>query len=167
MPQDLSRRASMVDEWETPLVKRCLLLCSSALDSAHEALWLLDSVPKTPQNEEQLQDDKAQALLWLYICTIEDKMREVCGSKQSSTEFCRLNSELLIFCVLEVKCYSLYKIRQIISTNLAAEVYMLFTLFLSTEASSLTTRNLKKPTPLASQISSGISPLLTFFNQNV
>ncbi|XP_034955423.1 separin [Zootoca vivipara] len=56
----------------------------SALDSVHEALWLLDSVPKTPQNEEQLQDDKAQALLWLYICTIEDKMHESIKQEQRS-----------------------------------------------------------------------------------
>uniref|UniRef100_A0A8C7E3L5 separase n=1 Tax=Naja naja TaxID=35670 RepID=A0A8C7E3L5_NAJNA len=48
----------------------------SALDSIHEALQLLEYVPKTLQNEEQLQDDKAQALLWLYICTVEDKMHE-------------------------------------------------------------------------------------------
>ncbi|XP_013924357.1 PREDICTED: separin [Thamnophis sirtalis] len=50
----------------------------SALDSINEALRLLEYVPKTPQNDEQLQDDKAQALLWLYICTVEDKMHEVC-----------------------------------------------------------------------------------------
>uniref|UniRef100_A0A670Z3A0 separase n=1 Tax=Pseudonaja textilis TaxID=8673 RepID=A0A670Z3A0_PSETE len=48
----------------------------SALDSINEALRLLEYVPKTPQNEEQLQDNKAQALLWLYICTVEDKMHE-------------------------------------------------------------------------------------------
>lgn len=32
--------------------------------------------PET-QAEDQLLDDKAQALLWLYICTLETKMREV------------------------------------------------------------------------------------------
>lgn len=29
------------------------------------------------QAEDQLLDDKAQALLWLYICTLEAKMQEV------------------------------------------------------------------------------------------
>ncbi|XP_034275057.1 separin isoform X2 [Pantherophis guttatus] len=54
----------------------------SALDSIKEALSLLESVPETPQNEEQLQDDKAQALLWLYICTVEDKMHESIKQEQ-------------------------------------------------------------------------------------
>ncbi|XP_063149037.1 separin [Candoia aspera] len=54
----------------------------SALDSINEALRLLEYVPKTPQNEEQLQDDKAQALLWLYICTVEDKMHESIKQEQ-------------------------------------------------------------------------------------
>ncbi|KAG8129608.1 hypothetical protein E2320_016298 [Naja naja] len=54
----------------------------SALDSIHEALQLLEYVPKTLQNEEQLQDDKAQALLWLYICTVEDKMHESIKQEQ-------------------------------------------------------------------------------------
>nr|XP_008101791.1 PREDICTED: separin [Anolis carolinensis] len=54
----------------------------SALDSIHEALRLLDSVPETPQNKEQLQDDKAQAFLWLYICTIEDKVHESLKQEQ-------------------------------------------------------------------------------------
>ncbi|XP_032094877.1 separin [Thamnophis elegans] len=54
----------------------------SALDSINEALRLLEYVPKTPQNDEQLQDDKAQALLWLYICTVEDKMHESIKQEQ-------------------------------------------------------------------------------------
>ncbi|KAL7989870.1 hypothetical protein Chor_012536, partial [Crotalus horridus] len=54
----------------------------SALDSINEALQLLEYVPKSPQNEEQLQDDKAQALLWLYICTVEDKMHESIKQEQ-------------------------------------------------------------------------------------
>uniref|UniRef100_A0A6J0SG72 separase n=1 Tax=Pogona vitticeps TaxID=103695 RepID=A0A6J0SG72_9SAUR len=54
----------------------------SALDSVHEALRLLDAVPKTPQNEAELQDGKAQALLWLYICTIEAKMCESIKQEQ-------------------------------------------------------------------------------------
>lgn len=52
---------------------------SSALDSVHEALRLLDSVPRSAENREQLLDDRAQALLWLYICTLESKLEEVCG----------------------------------------------------------------------------------------
>uniref|UniRef100_A0A8C3I3N4 separase n=1 Tax=Chrysemys picta bellii TaxID=8478 RepID=A0A8C3I3N4_CHRPI len=49
--------------------------CSS-LDSVREALRLLDSVPVNAENQEQLLDDKAQAMLWLYICTLESKMQE-------------------------------------------------------------------------------------------
>lgn len=52
---------------------------SSALDSVHEALRLLDLVPRNDENQEQLLDDRAQALLWLYICTLESKLEEVCG----------------------------------------------------------------------------------------
>ncbi|XP_048343848.1 separin [Sphaerodactylus townsendi] len=77
--------SSFVHERAVILIELAQVLCyhdyteqteCSALDSIHEALRLLDLVPKTPQNEEQLQDDKAQALLWLYICTIENKMHE-------------------------------------------------------------------------------------------
>uniref|UniRef100_A0A8C3RVU3 separase n=1 Tax=Chelydra serpentina TaxID=8475 RepID=A0A8C3RVU3_CHESE len=49
--------------------------CSS-LDSVREALRLLDSVPVRAENQEQLLDDRAQALLWLFICTLESKMQE-------------------------------------------------------------------------------------------
>ncbi|KAJ7317689.1 hypothetical protein JRQ81_003851 [Phrynocephalus forsythii] len=56
----------------------------SALDSVREALRLLDAVPTTLQNEAELQDDKAQALLWLYICMIEDKMNESIKQEQRS-----------------------------------------------------------------------------------
>lgn len=71
-------------------LKLSLSFPSSALDSVREALRLLELVPKTPQNKEQLQDDKAQALLWLYICIIEDKMHEVCDRKENRTECCWL-----------------------------------------------------------------------------
>ncbi|KFV60983.1 Separin, partial [Dryobates pubescens] len=43
----------------------------SSLDSIHEALRLLEMVPRSFQNQDQLLDDQAQALLWLYICTLE------------------------------------------------------------------------------------------------
>ncbi|NWR81688.1 ESPL1 protein, partial [Centropus unirufus] len=49
--------------------------CSS-LDSIHEALRLLELVPRNPQNQDQLLDDRAQALLWLYICTLESKLEK-------------------------------------------------------------------------------------------
>ncbi|XP_074835691.1 separin [Carettochelys insculpta] len=49
--------------------------CSS-LESVQEALHLLESVPVSAENREQLLDDKAQALLWLYICTLESKTQE-------------------------------------------------------------------------------------------
>ncbi|NXN07932.1 ESPL1 protein, partial [Indicator maculatus] len=49
--------------------------CSS-LDSIHEALRLLEMVPRTSQNQDQLLDDQAQALLWLYICTLESNLQK-------------------------------------------------------------------------------------------
>lgn len=47
------------------------------MDAIQEALQLLESVRPEAQAEDQLLDDKAQALLWLYICTLEAKMQEV------------------------------------------------------------------------------------------
>ncbi|XP_065515782.1 separin isoform X3 [Lathamus discolor] len=49
--------------------------CSS-LDSVQEALRLLELVPRSTQNQDQLLDDQAQALLWLYICTLESKLEK-------------------------------------------------------------------------------------------
>ncbi|KAJ6654715.1 hypothetical protein lerEdw1_006578 [Lerista edwardsae] len=86
-----SEGSSWVHERAVILTELAQVLCyhdyseqteCSALDSVHEALRLLDCVPQTPQNEEQLQDDKAQALLWLYICSIEDKMHESIKQEQ-------------------------------------------------------------------------------------
>ncbi|NWV01560.1 ESPL1 protein, partial [Upupa epops] len=48
----------------------------SALDSIHEALCLLEMVPKNSENRDQLLDDQAQALLWLYICTLESRLEK-------------------------------------------------------------------------------------------
>lgn len=48
----------------------------SALDAVQEALQLLESVSPEAQEQDRLLDDKAQALLWLYICTLEAKMQE-------------------------------------------------------------------------------------------
>lgn len=50
---------------------------STALDAIREALQLLESVKPEAQDKDRLLDDKAQALLWLYICTMEAKMQEV------------------------------------------------------------------------------------------
>ncbi|XP_006870032.1 PREDICTED: separin [Chrysochloris asiatica] len=69
----------------THLVELAQVLCyhdfaqqtdCSALDAIREALQLLESVRPESQAEDQLLDDKAQALLWLYICTLEAKMQE-------------------------------------------------------------------------------------------
>lgn len=47
------------------------------MDAIQEALQLLESVRPEVQEQDCLLDDKAQALLWLYICTLETKMQEV------------------------------------------------------------------------------------------
>ncbi|NXK00795.1 ESPL1 protein, partial [Corythaixoides concolor] len=49
--------------------------CSS-LDSLREALRLLELVPRSTQNRDQLLDDRAQALLWLYISTLESNLEK-------------------------------------------------------------------------------------------
>ncbi|NXK42695.1 ESPL1 protein, partial [Piprites chloris] len=61
----------------------------SALDAIREALRLLEKVPQNSQNRDQLLDEKAQALLWLHICTLEAHMekgmeREQRGKTQGS-----------------------------------------------------------------------------------
>lgn len=38
-----------------------------------------------PQARAQLLDDQAQALLWLYICTLEARVQEVRGPRSSRT----------------------------------------------------------------------------------
>lgn len=62
-----------------PLCSLCYIICvhSSAVDFIHEALRLLDEEPETPENADKLKDDKAHALLWLYICTLEKNLQEV------------------------------------------------------------------------------------------
>ncbi|KAM3877857.1 LOW QUALITY PROTEIN: separin [Diretmus argenteus] len=47
-----------------------------AVDFTHEALRLLEEVPETAENADRLKDDKAHALLWLYICTLEKNLQE-------------------------------------------------------------------------------------------
>ncbi|XP_031458631.1 separin isoform X2 [Phasianus colchicus] len=65
----------------------------SALDSVHEALRLLDSVPRSAENQEQLLDDRAQALLWLYICTLESKLEEGIAREQRAKALGQKNLE--------------------------------------------------------------------------
>ncbi|XP_074081900.1 separin [Macrotis lagotis] len=48
----------------------------SALEAVQEALKLLERVQPEAQATDQFLDDKAQALLWLYICTLETKMQK-------------------------------------------------------------------------------------------
>ncbi|KAJ1159936.1 hypothetical protein NDU88_000440 [Pleurodeles waltl] len=80
-----SEESKFVHERAVNLVELAQVLCyhdytgqtdCTALDSVQEALRLLDTVHAMPANTDQLMDDKAQALLWLYICTIEAKMQE-------------------------------------------------------------------------------------------
>ncbi|KFP30823.1 Separin, partial [Colius striatus] len=48
----------------------------SSLDSVREALRLLDLVPRSAQNSDRLLDDRAQAMLWFYICSLESKLEK-------------------------------------------------------------------------------------------
>ncbi|KAM7401999.1 hypothetical protein PAMP_017275 [Pampus punctatissimus] len=48
----------------------------TAVDFTHEALRLLEEEPETPESADRLKDDKAHALLWLYICTLENNLHE-------------------------------------------------------------------------------------------
>ncbi|KFQ05590.1 Separin, partial [Haliaeetus albicilla] len=48
----------------------------ASLDAIQEALRLLELVPRSAQNRDRLLDDQAQALLWLYICTLESKLEQ-------------------------------------------------------------------------------------------
>ncbi|KAL1767384.1 separin [Sigmodon hispidus] len=84
---DLSPEETVAGAWAraTHLVELAQVLCyhnfaqqtnCSALDAIQEALQLLESVRPEAQEQDRLLDDKAQALLWLYICTLEAKMQE-------------------------------------------------------------------------------------------
>uniref|UniRef100_A0A3B1ISX3 separase n=1 Tax=Astyanax mexicanus TaxID=7994 RepID=A0A3B1ISX3_ASTMX len=48
----------------------------SAVDFTHEALRLLDEEQETAENADRLNDEKAYASLWLYICTLEANLQE-------------------------------------------------------------------------------------------
>lgn len=60
-----------------------------ALDFTHEALRLLEEEPETAENAVKLKDDKAHALLWLYICTLEKNLQTVSaiGSYSDLSQF--------------------------------------------------------------------------------
>ncbi|XP_069509429.1 separin isoform X2 [Ambystoma mexicanum] len=80
-----SEDSTFLHERAVNLVELAQVLCyhdytdqtdCSALDSVQEALHLLDALPVTPENADQLMDDKALARLWLFICSLESKMKE-------------------------------------------------------------------------------------------
>ncbi|KFP92501.1 Separin, partial [Apaloderma vittatum] len=48
----------------------------SSLDSVREALRLLELVPESAENRDRLLDERAQALLWFYICTLEAQLEK-------------------------------------------------------------------------------------------
>ncbi|XP_036616254.1 separin [Trichosurus vulpecula] len=84
---ELSTEETPAGAWAraTYLVELAQVLCyydfaqhadCSALDAVQEALKLLESVQPECQATDQFLDDKAQALLWLYICTLEAKMQK-------------------------------------------------------------------------------------------
>ncbi|EGV95374.1 separin isoform X1 [Cricetulus griseus] len=84
---ELSPEETAAGAWAraTHLVELAQVLCyhnfaqqtdCSALDAIQEALQLLESVRPKAQEQDCLLDDKAQALLWLYICNLEAKMQE-------------------------------------------------------------------------------------------
>lgn len=50
---------------------------SAATDFTHEALRLFEGEPLTAENAHRLQDEKAHALLWHYICNLEKRLQEV------------------------------------------------------------------------------------------
>ncbi|KAM8756416.1 separin isoform 1-T1 [Acanthopagrus schlegelii] len=58
----------------------------AAVDFTHEALRLLEEEPETPDNADRLKDDKAHALLWLYICTLEKNLQEAIDKDKKQRE---------------------------------------------------------------------------------
>ncbi|XP_069011126.1 separin [Embiotoca jacksoni] len=57
-----------------------------AADFTHEALRLLEEEAETPENADRLKDDRAHALLWLYICTLERNLQEAIESDRKQRE---------------------------------------------------------------------------------
>lgn len=58
----------------------------TAVDFTHEALRLLEAEPRTPKDSDKLTDDKAHALLWLYICTLEKNLQEAIARDKKRQE---------------------------------------------------------------------------------
>ncbi|XP_055068352.2 LOW QUALITY PROTEIN: separin [Misgurnus anguillicaudatus] len=54
----------------------------SAVDFTQEALRLLEAEPETAENADRLKDEKAQAFLWLYICTLESNLQEAVDTEK-------------------------------------------------------------------------------------
>ncbi|XP_043823033.1 separin [Dromiciops gliroides] len=84
---ELSTEDTPAGAWAraTYLVELAQVLCyydfaqhanCSALEAMQEALKLLELVQPECQTTDQFLDDKAQALLWFYICTLEAKMQK-------------------------------------------------------------------------------------------
>ncbi|XP_056654102.1 separin isoform X3 [Monodelphis domestica] len=84
---ELSTEETPAGAWAraTYLIELAQVLCyydfakhanCSALEAVQEALKLLESVQPEGQATDQFLDDKAQALLWLYICSLETKMQK-------------------------------------------------------------------------------------------
>ncbi|XP_051804162.1 separin [Acanthochromis polyacanthus] len=61
----------------------------TAVDFIHEALRLLEEETETPENADKLKDDKAHALLWLYICTLEKNLQEAIENDRKRRDLCR------------------------------------------------------------------------------
>uniref|UniRef100_A0AAQ5X602 separase n=1 Tax=Amphiprion ocellaris TaxID=80972 RepID=A0AAQ5X602_AMPOC len=61
----------------------------TAVDFTHEALRLLEVETETPENADKLKDDKAHALLWLYICTLEKNLQEAIENDRKRRELRR------------------------------------------------------------------------------
>ncbi|XP_037535521.1 separin [Nematolebias whitei] len=59
-----------------------------AIDFTYEALRLLEEEPETSENVDKLKDDKAHALLWLYICTLEKNLQKAIESDRKQREMC-------------------------------------------------------------------------------
>ncbi|KPP73338.1 separin-like, partial [Scleropages formosus] len=67
----------------------------SAVDFTVESLRLLNEEQETAENTDQLMDDKAQASLWLYICTLEKNLQDAMDfdRKRSKAQEQRLSLE--------------------------------------------------------------------------
>ncbi|XP_076013098.1 separin [Genypterus blacodes] len=58
----------------------------TAVDFTNEALRSLEEVAETAENADRLKDDKAHALLWLYICTLEKNLQEAIDKDKKQQE---------------------------------------------------------------------------------